>query len=108
MYSYYTITTHVHFWFIVLHFLVLSNTLILLFCFISALCGKLFFVYVNIDALKDCSHISAKQAHLPYIVYENIDQIFSNKLHGPMFYTIRVHVYRVGTCSVLCCNTMTV
>ena len=44
----------------------------------------------------------------PYITYENIDQILTYKLHGPMHYKIVIYVYTMDTCSILCCNNMTV
>ena len=44
-----------------------------------------------------------------YILYENVDQILLNKLHGPMHYKIGVtYVYKMDTCYILCYNNMTV
>jgi len=34
------------------------------------------------------------------VLYENIDQILSNKLHEPMHY--KIGVYTLDTCSILC------
>ena len=35
------------------------------------------------------------------VLYENIDQILPNKLHGPMHYKKLLHVYTMDTCSVV-------